>query len=50
MLATLQNAPYKDTGHGVPDELRFNDDDDWVSILVTHTVRISPQHGDTSWP
>ena len=35
MLATLQNAPYKDTGHGVPDELRPGDDG--VTILVTHS-------------
>ena len=35
MLATLQNAPYKDTGHGVPDELCPGDD--VVSILVTHS-------------
>ena len=43
MLATLQNAPYKDTGHGVPDELCPGDDG--VSILVTHSQDLPATRG-----
>ena len=39
----LHNAPYKDTGHGVPDEL--GPGDDWVSILVTHSQDLPATRG-----